>query len=64
MIFYVKATHVLPKEKSISNAGSIGYLVPNMEARLVGDGDKDVRPSPKSSGELWLRGPLIMKRVS
>jgi hypothetical protein len=34
-----------------------------MEARLIGDNDKDVRPGPKSSGELWLRGPLVMKYV-
>lgn len=57
------ATHLLPAELSISKAGSIGYLVPNMEARLVDDDGKDAPVGPKSSGELWLRGPLIMKCV-
>ena len=35
-----------------------------MEARLVGDDYKDVRPGPKSPGELWVRGPVVMKFVS
>lgn len=35
-----------------------------MEARLVGEDDEDVPVGPKNSGELWLRGPLIMKYVS
>lgn len=29
----------------------------------MGEDDEDVPVGPKNSGELWLRGPLIMKYV-
>jgi len=38
--------------------GSIGRIIPTFEARLVADG-KDVGRG--ESGELWLRGPSVMK---
>lgn len=42
--------------------GSVGFLMPNVEARLVDDDEKDVpRGFP---GELWVRGPNIMKYAS
>ncbi|KAF2429041.1 4-coumarate-CoA ligase [Tothia fuscella] len=37
--------------------GSIGYLLPNTEALLVDDGEKEV----VQAGELWVRGPQIMR---
>ncbi len=39
--------------------GTVGTLNPNIEARLVDDEEKDVRVGEK--GELWIRGPNIMK---
>jgi len=56
-------THLLPEVDSISKIGSIGLLMPNLEARLLvdGDGNGDVEASEGEAGELWLRGPTIMK---
>ncbi|KAF9646482.1 acetyl-CoA synthetase-like protein [Thelephora ganbajun] len=51
--------HILPRDQFLSKAGSAGILVPNLEARLVGDGGVDAKPG--ESGELWLRGPSVMK---
>ncbi|PSR79484.1 hypothetical protein PHLCEN_2v7009 [Hermanssonia centrifuga] len=52
-------THVLPAEDSIRKVGSIGNLLPNLEARLViEDTDEAKEGEP---GELWVRGPTIMK---
>jgi acyl-CoA synthetase (AMP-forming)/AMP-acid ligase II len=47
---------MLPYDRTIAKAGSVGLLLPNLEARLVGENDDDVQ-----SGELWLRGPTVMK---
>ena len=48
---------------AISKAGSIGLLLPNLEARLLADGDGsgDIEAGEGEAGELWLRGPSIMK---
>ena len=56
-------THVLPEVDSISKVGSIGLLLPNLEARLLidGDGNGDIEAGEGEAGELWLRGPSIMK---
>ncbi|KAF9650313.1 acetyl-CoA synthetase-like protein [Thelephora ganbajun] len=51
---------MLPTE-GFPNVGSVGRLIPNMEARLVGDDGNDVPQSENSAGELWLRGPNVMK---
>lgn len=40
--------------------GSIGYLLPNTEARLVNDNNEDLTDDGQP-GELWLRGPQIMR---
>jgi 4-coumarate--CoA ligase len=40
--------------------GSIGVMLPNVEARLV-DSDTGDDVTPGSDGELWIRGPLVMK---
>ncbi|TKY70098.1 4-coumarate--CoA ligase 6 [Spatholobus suberectus] len=42
------------------NYSSIGLLAPNMEAKVV-DWNTGAFLPPGSSGELWLRGPSIMK---
>ena len=56
-------THLLPEVDSISKVGSIGLLMPNLEARLLvdGGGEGDIEASEGEAGELWLRGPTIMK---
>jgi len=52
-------SHIIPHDKFLSKAGSCGILLPNLEARLVGDDGVDVTPGER--GELWLRGPTVMK---
>ena len=54
------ALAMLPEE-GLQNIGSVGRLIPNMEARLVDDDEKDVPQGEDSAGELWLRGPNLMK---
>lgn len=39
--------------------GSVSGLVANHEARLVGEDGKDVEPG--TSGEVWVRGPVVTK---
>ncbi|KAJ9604490.1 hypothetical protein H2200_011326 [Cladophialophora chaetospira] len=39
--------------------GSIGYLLPNTEAKLIDDDGKEVT-SEGDPGELWLRGPQML----
>ena len=39
--------------------GSVGQLISGVEARLVGEDGKDVKEG--EAGELWVRGPNIMK---
>jgi len=41
-------------------AGSVGSLVPNTEARLI-DPETGDDAAPGESGELWIRGPQVMK---
>nr|GMC52118.1 4-coumarate--CoA ligase-like 6 [Ipomoea batatas] len=44
----------------LRNYTSVGLLAPNMEARVV-DWSSSISLTPTSMGELWLRGPAIMK---
>lgn len=52
-------SHILPSDQFLSHAGSAGILLSNLEARLVRDDGTDVKPG--EPGELWLRGPTVMK---
>lgn len=52
-------THTLPPEFCATKVGSVGRLMPNLEARLVDADDVDVPVG--SAGELWIRGPSVMK---
>jgi acyl-CoA synthetase (AMP-forming)/AMP-acid ligase II len=45
-----------------TKAGTIGPLLPNLEARLVQDDGTDAKEGDR--GELWIRGPSIMKARS
>ena len=53
-------THLSPTTKAPFKPGSIGLVVPNTEVKLVAvDGDAEVGRGQE--GELWIRGPQIMK---
>ncbi|KAG6836557.1 hypothetical protein H0H93_006784 [Arthromyces matolae] len=56
-------THFLPYPDAIRKVGSIGILLPNLEARLVedGDGNGNIDAKQGEPGELWVRGPSVMK---
>jgi 4-coumarate--CoA ligase len=41
--------------------GSVGILLPNLEARLVLDIDGLDDAKQGESGELWIKGPSVMK---
>ncbi|KAG6902361.1 hypothetical protein C0995_000922 [Termitomyces sp. Mi166 len=54
--------HILPPEFALPKAGSIGVLLPNLEARIVDpDSHQDEDVHEGQPGELWLRGRTIMK---
>ncbi|KAF8338754.1 AMP binding protein [Cantharellus anzutake] len=66
------ATHLVPPKWSTKKIGSCGALLPNLEARLVDDDGNDVikpsaggasamDPENDGRGELWIRGPSVMK---
>jgi 4-coumarate--CoA ligase len=55
-------SHFNPVEYYESKAGSIGVPLPNLECRLVKDDGDDARDG--EPGELWIRGPSIMKVLS
>ncbi|KAL5530601.1 hypothetical protein ACEPAF_6859 [Sanghuangporus sanghuang] len=52
-------SHLLPQADADRKIGSIGLLLPNLEARVVTDDGEDSKEG--EPGELWLRGPTIMK---
>ncbi|KAG5721096.1 putative 4-coumarate--CoA ligase 1, partial [Termitomyces sp. T112] len=53
------STHFLPVSDAVRKVGSIGILLPNLEARLVVDVDAEANEG--EPGELWIRGPTVMK---
>jgi acyl-CoA synthetase (AMP-forming)/AMP-acid ligase II len=54
-------THLSPCTKDAPvKPGSIGLVVPNTEVRLVAV-DRDADVGQREEGELWIRGPQIMK---
>ncbi len=52
------ATHITPQGQY--RPGSVGLTVPNAEARLV-DPDTGEDQDKGGEGELWIRGPMVMK---
>ncbi|KAF8231353.1 AMP binding protein [Tricholoma matsutake] len=56
-------THFLPVEDAMRKVGSTGILLPNLEARLViyGDSEGEIDVPEGEPGELWIRGPTVMK---
>lgn len=56
------ATHLLPANDSFRKIGSIGVLLPNLEARLIASDEGNIiDAAPGEPGELWVRGPTVMK---
>jgi long-subunit acyl-CoA synthetase (AMP-forming) len=53
-------SHVMTGEESRKHPGSIGKLIPTMQARIV-DADTGKDQEIGERGELWLRGPSVMK---
>jgi acyl-CoA synthetase (AMP-forming)/AMP-acid ligase II len=53
-------THMMPDEPGRDRSGSIGFLLPNTQARFV-DVDSGDDAMTGSRGELWIRGPQVMK---
>jgi acyl-CoA synthetase (AMP-forming)/AMP-acid ligase II len=52
-------THVCGDDRiQDCSAGSIGYLLPNIEARVV---DPETGADTDGVGEMWLRGPQLMR---
>ncbi|KZO99520.1 AMP binding protein [Calocera viscosa TUFC12733] len=53
-------SHMMLTWAADTKGGSVGRLLPNLETRLVGEDDEnDVKPG--QSGELWIRGPTVMR---
>jgi acyl-CoA synthetase (AMP-forming)/AMP-acid ligase II len=53
-------SHVMTLEESLGRKGRIGKLMPTYQARLVAEDGKDVIKQGER-GELWVRGPSVMK---
>jgi acyl-CoA synthetase (AMP-forming)/AMP-acid ligase II len=53
-------THLSPTTNAPAKPGSIGLVVPNTEVKLVAV-DSDAEVARGQEGELWIRGPQIMK---
>lgn len=51
---------VTPVNATEQDYGSIGLLLPNLEARLVNEDDKDIEAGKDERGELWIRGTNVM----
>ncbi|MFC5995499.1 AMP-binding protein [Pseudonocardia hispaniensis] len=52
-------SHCIPDDRSGIDLNSVGYLVPNMECKLVDPGTGE-EVGPGERGELWCRGPNVM----
>ena len=53
-------THAVPFEEGAERPGTIGPAIPNMECRIV-DPETGEDAEEGGRGELWMRGPNIMK---
>ncbi|MEA2453232.1 MAG: hypothetical protein QOG04_1942 [Actinomycetota bacterium] len=53
-------THMNPDEPGKGRAGSIGFLIPNTEAKIV-DPETGDELDANGTGEVWIRGPQVMK---
>ncbi|KIW82948.1 hypothetical protein Z517_02191 [Fonsecaea pedrosoi CBS 271.37] len=53
----IGACHPWP---AVDTDGSIGYFLPNLEVKLVDDDGHEVKAYNKT-GEIWIRGPTVIK---
>lgn len=53
-------THLSPTRDAPVKPGSVGRVIPNTEVKIVGV-DSGVEVAQGEEGELWIRGPQIMK---
>lgn len=55
-------SHFCHPGKGMYKSGSVGFLVPNAQARLVDpETGEDVPEGPEHAGELWFKGPNVMQ---
>jgi acyl-CoA synthetase (AMP-forming)/AMP-acid ligase II len=54
------ATHLVPPLSAVQKPGSIGPPIPGTECRLI-DPDTGQDAPPGERGELWMRGPQVMR---
>ncbi|KIN97592.1 hypothetical protein M404DRAFT_160109 [Pisolithus tinctorius Marx 270] len=52
---------VLPDKHAYHHPGSVGVAIPNLEVRLVREDNGEVLTNIKGGGEVWVRGPTVMK---
>ncbi|KAI5985088.1 AMP binding protein [Pisolithus albus] len=52
---------VLPNKYAYRHAGSVGLAIPNLEVRLAREDSGEVLTDIEGAGELWVRGPNVMK---
>ncbi|KAJ6487695.1 AMP binding protein [Mycena sanguinolenta] len=55
------SSHMLDFFSSNRKVGSVGFLLPNLKARLVEDDDGTIDAEEGKPGELWMHGPTVMK---
>lgn len=53
-------THMVPDKPGADRPGSIGFLIPNTQARIVEPGTGNDL-GPNETGEVWIAGPQVMK---
>jgi len=52
---------LLPNEYALEHVGTTGFLLANLEARLVSEENGEKTTDIPGAGELWIRGPTVMK---
>jgi 4-coumarate--CoA ligase len=50
---------IVPRQHTVAKVGSAGTLMAGLEVRLVGEDDEDAPMG--GPGEIWVRGPSVMK---
>ena len=54
--------YVVPEHARRGKASTVGQLMPNLEARLVASDEGAIVDAKQGEpGELWVRGPIVMK---
>ncbi|KAI6140879.1 AMP binding protein [Pisolithus tinctorius] len=52
---------ILPDKHAYHHPGSVGVALPNLEVRLVREDNGEVLTDIEGGGEVWVRGPTVMK---